>query len=195
MSGLKKTAVGCGYCLITLIVLDLISPQAWAADSPDGWRPIFDLVMRWINFLILAFVLIKFSRMPIKNFLAGKKEKIAIEIKELESAKNRILEQIDERRTQIENSRERLEQLKKTIVAQGEKNKLKIIADAEQESKILLASAQKKIESRISDAREAIKAELVDDAIALAMKKLPKVITEQDNQKFIDAFLKGASSA
>ena len=195
MSGLKKTAVGCGYFLITLIMLDLISPQAWAADSPGGWRPIFDLVMRWVNFLILAFVLIKFARMPIKKFFAGKKEEIAQEIEQLESAKNRMLEQIDERRTQIENSRERLEQLKKKIVAQGEKNKLKIIADAEQEGKILLTSAQKKIESRISDAREAIKAELVDDAIALAMKKLPEVITEQDNQKFIDAFIKDAASA
>jgi F-type H+-transporting ATPase subunit b len=195
VSGLKKTAVACGCVLIALIMMLLISPQAWAADSSGGWRPIFDLVMRWVNFLILAFVLIKFSRMPIKKFFAGKKEEIAQEIDELEATKNRMLEQIDERRTQIENSRERLEQLKKTIVSQGEKNKLKIIADAEGEGKILLASAQKKIESRISDAREAIKAELVDDAIALAMQKLPEEITEQDNQKFIDAFLKGAASA
>ena len=84
--------------------------------------------------------------------------------------------------------------MKKKIVAQGEKNKLKIIADAEQEGKILLASAQKKIESRISDAREAIKAELVDDAIELAMKKLPEMITAHDNRKFIDAFIQGAAS-
>ncbi len=194
MNGLKKTAVGCGYLLIALIMLDVISPTAWAADSPDGWRPIFDLVMRWVNFLILAFVLIKFARLPVKGFLEGKKEDIAREIEDLESAKNQMLAEIAERRQQIKDSRERLEQLKQTIVAQGEKNKLKIIADAEQESKILLASAQKKIESRITDAREVIKAELVDDAIALAMKKLPEAITEQDNQKFIDAFIRSAAA-
>ena len=58
----------------------------------------------------------------------------------------------------------------------------------------MLESAKQKIESRIADAREVLKAELVDDAIALAMKKLPEIITDQDNQKFIDAFIKSAAS-
>lgn len=194
MSRLKKTAIGCSFFVATAVLVHLLSPEALAADSSGDWRPVFDLVMRWVNFLILAFLLIKFSKLPLKNFLAGKKEKIAEEIDRLETAKNDVLAQIEDHRTQIENSRERLEQLRKTIVAQGEKNKLKIIADAKNESKIMLASAKKKIESRISDARDTIKAELVDDAIALAMQRLPEAITEQDKQKFIDAFIQGAAS-
>ena len=194
MSRLKKTAIGCSFFVTTVILVHLLSPEALAADSSGDWRPVFDLVMRWVNFLILAFLLIKFSKLPIKNFLAGKKEKIAEEIDRLETTKNEVLAQIEDHRTQIENSRERLEHLRKMIVAQGEKSKLKIIADAENESKILLASAKKKIESRISDARETIKAELVDDAIALAMQKLPEAVTEQDNQKYIDAFIQGVAS-
>ena len=146
------------------------------------------------DFLILAFLLIKFSRLPIKSFLASKKEEIAREIEELESDKEQMLLKIDESRKQIENSKERLSQLKKTIVARGEKNKIKIKEDAERESKILLESAKQKIESRISDAREVIKLELVDEAIALAMQKLPENITDQDNQKFIDAYLVSAAS-
>jgi F-type H+-transporting ATPase subunit b len=150
--------------------------------------------MRWVNFLILAFLLIKFSKAPIKSFLDSKKEDIASQIDELEADKNRILLEIDENRKQIENSKERLSQLKKTIIAQGEKNKLKLIEDAERESKILLESAKQKIESRVADARELLKAELVDEAIALAMKKLPESITDQDNQKFIDTFIETAAS-
>ncbi len=194
MNRLKKTAIVCGYMVTPLIMLHLSSLEALAADNASDWRPMFDLVMRWVNFLILAFLLIKFSRLPIKNFLAGKKEEIASEIEELESDKDQVLLKIDESRKQIENSKERLSQLKKTIVAQGEKNKIKIIEDAERESKILLKSAKQKIESRIADAREVIKLELVDEAIALAMQKLPENITDQDNQKFIDTFLESASA-
>jgi F-type H+-transporting ATPase subunit b len=193
VSSLKKTMIVCGYLSASIIVLHLTSLEALAADSSDGWRPIFDLIMRWVNFLILAFLLIKFSKAPIKNFLDSKKENIASEIEELEADKNRILAEIDENRKQIENSKERLSQLKKTIIAQGEKNKLKIIADAERESKILLESAKQKIESRVADARELLKAELVDEAVTIAMKKLPASITDQDNQKFIDTFIKTAA--
>ena len=194
MSMLKKTAIVGGYMLTPLIMLHLSSFEALAADSANDWRPMFDLVMRWVNFLILALLLIKFSRLPIKSFLAGKKEDISREIEELESAKDQMLLKIDESRQQIENSKDRLSKLKKTIIAQGEKNKIKIIKDAERESKILLESAKQKIVSRISDAREVIKLELVDEAIALAMQKLPETITDQDNQKFIDAYLESAAA-
>ena len=194
MSRLKKTALICGFLMTALMMLHLSSIEALAADSASDWRPMFDLVMRWVNFLILAFLLIKFSRLPLKSFLAGKKEEIASKIGELESDKEKMLQKIDESRQQLENSKERLSHLKKTIVARGEKNKIKIIEDAERESKILLESAKQKIESRISDAREVIKLELVDEAIALAIQKLPETITDQDNQKFIDTFLESAAT-
>jgi F-type H+-transporting ATPase subunit b len=194
VSGLKTSLMVGGYLATSFFMIHLLSIEALAADSSGDWRPIFDLVMRWVNFFILAFLLIKFSRAPIKNFLEGKKEDIARDIEALEADKKQMLREIDESRKQMENSKERLSQLKKTIIAQGEKNKIKIIEDAEQESKILLESAKQKIESRITDAREVLKAELVDDAIALAMKKLPEIITDQDNQKFIDAFIKSAAS-
>ena len=105
-----------------------------------------------------------------------------------------MLRQIDDSKKQLENSRDRLSVLKKRIVAQGQKNRQMIIEAAEQESRILLQSAQQKINSRIVEARQKLKSELVDAAIALATKLLPEKITEEDNQKFIDAFMSSASS-
>jgi len=184
-----------GSCLVTcLIMLHLSAFEVLAAENSGGWRPIFDLAMRWINFLILAFLLIKFSRAPIKKFLAGKKQDIADEIGGLEADKEEVLSQIDESKKQLENSRERLSALKKRIVTQGEKNRQKIIDKAEQESKMMLKSAKQKVNSRIVEARQELKSELVDAAIALATKLLPEKITEKDNRKFIDTFMSSASS-
>lgn len=180
--------------LTCLIMLHLSAFEVLAADNSGDWRPIFDLVMRWVNFLILAFLLIKFSRAPIKKFFAGKQQDIADEIGGLEAEKEAILRQIDDCKKQHENSRNRLSDLKKKIVAQGEKNRQLIIEAAEQESKILLQSARHKINSRIVEARQELKSELVDAAIALATELLPQKITEADNQKFIDAFMLSASS-
>jgi F-type H+-transporting ATPase subunit b len=191
---LKKILLA-GSCFLTcLIMLHLSAFDVLAAENSGGWRPIFDLAMRWINFLILAFLIIKFSRVPIKKFLAGKKQDIADEIGGLEAEKEEILRQIDESKKQLENSRERLAVLKKRIVTQGEKNRQRIIDEAEQESKMMLKSAKQKVDSRIVEARQLLKSELIDSAITLATQLLPEKITEEDNQKFIDAFMSSASS-
>jgi len=184
-----------GSCFLTcLIMLHLSALEVLAADNSSDWRPLFDLAMRWINFLILAFLLIKFSRAPLKKFLEGKKQDIADEIGGLEAEKEEIRRQIDESKKQLENSRERLAVLKKRIVTQGEKNRQMIIDEAEREGKMMLQSAQQKVDSRILEARQLLKSELVDSAITLATKLLPEKITEEDNQKFIDAFVSSASS-
>jgi len=190
---LQKTLLTGSWFLTCLLMLHLSAFEVLAADNSGDWRPLFDLVMRWVNFLILAFLLIKFSRAPIKKFFDGKKQDIADEIGGLEADKEEMLRQIGESKKQLENSQDRLSELKKRIIAQGEKNRQKIIEEAEQESKIMLLSAQQKINSRIVEARQELKSELVDAAIALATKLLPEKITEDDNQKFIDAFISSAS--
>jgi F-type H+-transporting ATPase subunit b len=191
---LKKTLLT-GSCFLTcLILLHLSAFEVLAADNSGDWRPLFDLVMRWVNFLILAFLLIKFSRAPIKKFLEGKKQDIADEIGGLETEKEKMLHQIEESKKQLENSQERLSGLKKRIIAQGEKNRQQLIEEAELESKMMLKSAKQKMDSRIVVAHQELKMELVDTAIALAIDMLPEKITEEDNQKFIDAFVSSASS-
>lgn len=194
MSSLKKVARLGGYIITSLTILHLGSFDVLAAENPDDWRPIFDLAMRWFNFLLLAFLLIKFSRAPIKKFLAVKKQDIADQIDALEAEKNIMLGQIAESKNQLENSQARLTELKKRIVAQGEKNRQRIIAEAEQERKLLLKGAQQKIDNRIVEARQMLKSELVDYAIAVALKSLPDKITEEDNRKFIEAFISSAAS-
>ena len=184
-----------GSCFLTcLIMLHLSASEVLAAENSGDWRPLFDLVMRWVNFLILAFLLIKFSRAPIKKFFKGKKQEIADEIGGLEAEKEEMLRQIDDSKKQLENSQERLSALKERIVSQGEKNRQKIIEEAEQESNMMLKSAKQKMDSRIVEARQELKSELVDAAIALATKLLPEKITEKDNRKFIDTFMSSASS-
>ena len=191
---LKKTAWAGSCFLAGLILLHLSAFEVMAADSSGDWRPLFDLAMRWVNFLILAILLIKFSRTPIKSFLAGKKQEIADEIGALQAEKDEILRQIEESKTALKSSQERLAELKKRIVAQGEQNKQKMIEEAELESNMLLKSAKEKMENRIVEARQMLKMELIDTAIGRAIELLPGKITEADNQKIIETFIASASS-
>ena len=87
-----KITLFCGYIILCLISLHFLGQEAFAADNPDEWRPVFDLVMRWVNFAILAFLIIKYARTPIKDFFRNKQDEVTKQIQTLEDKKHEALE-------------------------------------------------------------------------------------------------------
>ena len=193
MKGIKKLGEICCFILAVVIGILLLGTEASAADNSGDWRPVFDLVMRWLNFGIFVFILVKYARTPIKDFLLSRRAEVAREIEIVEEKKEEANKRIQDAARMLDESEVRFTRVKERIIQEGETKKQKLIEDAQQESKILLESTMKKIQSQLLDAKRAFKSELVDTAISLAMKRLPDEITTEDNQKFTDQFLAGAS--
>ena len=184
--------LGC-FLIAVFAVLLLGGTDAMAAETASGWRSTFDLVMRWVNFVIIAFVLVKFGRKPIKDFLSDRREKIEQQIEKYEHQKEVAIEKIEEATQMLKDSTARFEKIKKRIVEDGEKKKQQIIEEARQESKILLAGTRQKIEYQIVEARNLIRSEMIESAIAQAEQRLPEVITAVDEQKLIDNFMESTA--
>ena len=184
------------FCFVLTLVIGvfLLSAEASAADNSGNWRPVFDLVMRWLNFGIIVFILVKYARTPIKNFLLSRRQEVAQEIEIAEKKKEEANKKIEDAARMLDESAVRFARVKERIIQEGETKKQKLIEDARQESKILLESAKKKIENQLLEAKKAIKSELVDTAISLAMKRFPGEITTEDNQNFTNQFLTSANT-
>ena len=189
MKWIKKSALFFCCMIAGAIGLHLFSPNALAAENSNNWRFTFDLVMRWLNFGILAFILVKYTKTPIKEFFTGKKEEAARQINKIEQEKEKAEWKIQEALKMLDESKVRFAKLKQRIIEDGEKKKQKIIEEAQQESKILLESARKKIDNRFLEAKNTFKSELAEIAIALAMERLPKEITQKDKQKWVNDFI------
>ena len=194
MKGIKKLGEICCFILAVVIGILLLGTEASAADNSGDWRPVFDLVMRWLNFGIIVFILVKYARTPIKDFLLSRREEVAREIEMVEEKKEEANKKIQDAARMLDESEVRFARVKERIIKEGETKKQKLIEDAQQESKILLESTMKKIENQLLDAQKAFKSELVDTAISLAMKRLPDEITTEDNQNFTNQFLASAST-
>ena len=193
MKGIKKIAKICYFILAVVIGILLLGTEASAANNSDDWRPVFDLVMRWLNFGIIVFILIKYARTPIKDFLLSRREEVAREIEMVEEKKEAANKKIQDAARMLDESEVRFARVKERIIQEGETKKQKLIEDAKQESKILLESTMKKIDNQLLDAQRAFKSELVDMTISLAMKRLPDEITAEDNNNFTNQFLASAS--
>ena len=177
------------YLFAVITALMVCCPDALAAETTEGWRPLFDLIMRWLNFAIIAVVLFKFGRKPIKDFLANRRGEIDYQIKKYEQQKEAAAEKVQEATKILNQSTDRFEQIKERIIKDGETKKQQIIEKAQQESRMLLEGAQRKIQNQIVEAKNLIRSELIDSAIALAEKRLPDEITATDEQKLIKHYL------
>ncbi len=170
-------------------VLTVSAFAAEEAASSGGWRSTWDEAMLWLNFCILAFVIFKYGRQPLKDFLRGKSREIEKQIGRVEKQKQEIENQIRETRKAVEESETRFESLKMRIIKQGERRKVQLIEDAKSQSEIMLTMSKRKIEGQVKEAKDSFKAELVDAAIDLALERLPKEVTEEDNHRFVDQYL------
>ena len=182
------------YFIATVLSLHFLGHDALAAEKSSNWRPMYDLIFRWINFGIIAFVIFKYGKTPIMNFLRGQKDKLAQEINRLENEKEDAKAKIKETLKAVDESEVRFSELKDRIVQQGEKKKTEIIESAQNQSKMMLEDAKRRIGTHFLQAKNEFRAELIDRAMDMAMERLPSEITPEDNDKFTRLFLESTST-
>jgi F-type H+-transporting ATPase subunit b len=184
---------GVFWCLFAVFLsLHLLGHDALAAEKSSNWRPIYDLILRYINFGIIVFVIVKYGKTPIMNFLRGQKDKLASEIKRLEDEKEELAVKIKETLTTIDESEIRFAEIKDRIVQQGERKKAEIIESAQNQSRLMIEDAKRRINTYFLQAKNEFKAELIDRAMDMAMERLPKEITPEDNDNFNRLFMESA---
>ena len=178
--------------LAGILSLHLLSLNGYAAEGSSNWRPAYDLIMRWINFGIIVFVVYKYARKPFMNFLRGRKEKVAEELEALETRKEEMVARIDQTQKNVEESDIRFEELKERIIREGEKKKIEIIESAKNQSKMMLEDVKRRIGTHFLNAKNEFRAELIDRAMDMALERLPREITPEDNDKFTRLFLESS---
>ena len=182
------------YLIAIVLSLHFLGHDALAAEKSSGWRPMYDLILRWINFGIIAFLIVKYGKTPIMNFLRGQKDKLAQEINQLENEKEDAKAKIKETLKTVDESEVRFSELKDRIIQQGEKKKTEIIESAQNQSKMMLEDSKRRIDTYFLQAKNEFKAELIDRAMDMAMEQLPREVTPEDNDKFTRLFLESTST-
>lgn len=173
-----------------LLFVHLFCASAMAAgDGAGDWRPVYDTIMMWVNFLILAFVIYRYGKTPFLNFLKGRQREVSEEIDELEERKQTFERQIEETRQMIADSSSRFEKIKSRITEEGERKRQEIIDQANDQSRKMLEMEKKKAASQIVQAKQLLLAELADTASDMALNRLPQEITDADQDNMLSLYI------
>jgi F-type H+-transporting ATPase subunit b len=172
--------------------LHLMAGPGWAGDGGSAWRATYDEVMLWLNFGILAFLLVKYGRGPLIDFLKGEAKRTAEEIERAEKSRRRMEEKVREMAAAAENRRERLQELREKLLQEGERKHRETIESARRDSQLLLEQTRVSIDHQIYEAKKRLQAELVDRAVETALERLPGLVTPDDQKKLVETFIREA---
>jgi F-type H+-transporting ATPase subunit b len=189
MNLVKKIFISIGCLCGGVIMLHLLGSEALAAETDGGWRSSYDVIMMWINFAILAAVLIKYAKNPIKGFFRDQKQNIAGTIRDIEAQKEANVAQIQQAQQLVQESSARFEEIRGKIIAEGERKKQAIIESAQRESKLMIEHVNFWIERQLLHAKQRLRSELIDETIEQALQRLPQALTPEDSQNFINRYL------
>ncbi|MDH3926340.1 MAG: ATP synthase F0 subunit B [Deltaproteobacteria bacterium] len=183
------------FLLVSVLVLALVGGlalSAFAAEERQGtssfkktWMKIWEV----LNFLILAFLVFKLLRDPVKNFFQGRTEILRQKIAEAEGASIEAERELKEVESRFEMLDEEIQRLQQTITEQGERGRDKIISDAEQTAEYMLEKAKFESEMMMREAKIRLRREVTNEAVRLAEESIKKEIGKKDQERLVDEYL------
>jgi F-type H+-transporting ATPase subunit b len=181
--------------LVGIAALHLSGGCGLAAEDAKTWRATYDLIMMWVNFGILAFLIVKYARKPLIGFLEGESRKTSEDIRRIEESKQQMDRTFQETVGSLDGGRKRLDLIRERILRDGERRKQEIIESAQHESRLMLERTRQKIDTQIAEAHLRLKRELIDRAVALALERLPAEITAEEQLRLVDRFVRETRSS
>jgi len=171
--------------------LVLCAAVAFASGGEGGGHNKWlDLLYRFINFGIVAFLIYKFAGKRVADMMTGRTKQIETDLSDLDERK----EEAEKRLLEVEASIANLEAEKARIIAdakaQGEAMRQAILEKAEVQAAQIKAQAEIAAAQETKLAIDAIREELAEKIIVAAEDLVKKQLKKKDHEDLVNEYLK-----
>jgi F-type H+-transporting ATPase subunit b len=167
----------------------VLPADSFAAEATSEGRKLWKLIMRWVNFGILAFFIVKYGKAPLMKFLYGERDKIKAKLDEVNDEVSQSKALMDEESQKLKDIDVYIEQIRKDIIDMGNREKAAIIDEAKKSAQNMIKEAKKESDTRLGGAKKMLNDDLVEQAVELAKERLQEAFTDQDNENTINGFM------
>lgn len=190
MKNSKKRVMGKNLLLAIIVILIVIAIVA--AVSGGEWRPVWDKMWQWVNFLLLVTAIYWWGWPLFMKLLDGRINAVADDMNQLEKETADISAEIKDIEEQLTKSEERFDQIKAKLEQDIAAKREQIIENAKKEATSIIEQAKTQRMAILDQAKKGLKAELVDMAVNNALAKLPETITDKDQKQLFKNFCANA---
>ena len=180
VSVLVITVVGC---------LALTALAAEAEQGPSSFKKIWMYSWRFLNFLILAYFLVRLLKKPLSNFFQESARVIREQLQGTEQACQEAEQELQEMENRLEALDQEIQKLQGVTGEHGQRERDKIIANARQTAEQMLEKAKLEAAYSAQQAKNQLRLEVIDAAVRTAAESIRKVIESRDQERLVNEYL------
>jgi F-type H+-transporting ATPase subunit b len=154
-----------------------------------GRGPVYDLIMRIVNFTVLLGVLIYFVRKPAVEGMRSSIESLRKMLSDAEETSKQAEARMKETEDRLAKVDEETEALVTAAHKESEIEKERILAEAEEVVQRLKGEARVYIEQELKKAQNMLREEVAGSAMDIAEQIIRKNIKQEDQRRFIIEYL------
>jgi F-type H+-transporting ATPase subunit b len=167
--------------------------QAWAssAAAEHPGPSIHEIWFPLINFLIYAFIILRFALPPVRSFLQSRREQVATTIAEGLAKKQQAEAFVMEYRARLANLEKEIAQILASLREDGELLKHRLLEEGRMLSDKIREDARLLSEQEWRMARQKLLEEMADRAEAAARELARRQLTAADQSRLVEEFIQG----
>jgi F-type H+-transporting ATPase subunit b len=145
---------------------------------------------RVMNFAVLVIVLVFVLRKPLSQALGARIKGIQNQLEDLEARKAEAEKQLDEYNQKLSRLEKESEKIVDDYIKQGNEAKARILKEAESAAEKLRIQARRNIEHEFKQAKLKLQEEIFETSLAKAEEIIEGKISEQDQDRLVDEYLR-----
>jgi len=184
----RLIVVGIGFVLFLFTAFGLAAAASGEDGGSKGWGKLD--WFRLMNFALLMVILVFLLRKPIAQALSSRIKSIQEQLESLEAQKAEAEKQLANYNDQLSKLESEAKKIVESYIKQGKEAKAKILKETQTMAEKLQAQAHRNIEHEFEKARQELQREVLEKSLAKAEQTLKKEITDRDQDKLVDEYLK-----
>ncbi len=183
------------FLLVSVLVITVVGCLALTAlaaeteQGPSSFKKIWMNSWRVLNFLILAYFLVRLLKKPLSSFFQESARAIREQLQGTEQACQKAEQELQEMENRLEALDQEIKKLQGVIGEHGQKERDKIIANARQTAEQVLEKAKLEAVYSAQQAKNQLRLEVIDAAVRTAAESIRKVIESGDQERLVNEYL------
>lgn len=176
---------------MTLLEL-FTAAQAWASEAAEAAHhapSINDIWFPLANFLIYAFILVKFALPLVRDFLRSRHEEVLAKVNQASAKKQAAEALVSEYQAKLAGLDKEVQSIHALLRQEGEREKGKLISEAQAMALKIKSDAAFLAEQEIKSARQKVREEMAEQAETTARQLVERNFSSADQSRLAEEFI------
>ncbi|HEY7220234.1 MAG TPA: hypothetical protein VH985_17755 [Candidatus Binatia bacterium] len=174
-------------------VIDLFpTAQAWASAAAEAEHhapSINDLWFPLANFLIYAFILVKYALPLVRDFLRSRHDEVVAKVKQASAKKQAAEALVSEYEVKLSGLDKEVQAIQAELREEGERERTKLMSEAQAMAVKIKADASFLADQEVRSARQKVREEIAERAETTARQLIERNISNADQSRLADDFI------